>query len=417
MKHYLSHLAMLLLLPGIAAAQDLRQDPEAAYGRYEQAVRSSDITLLRQSIDTVRFVTMHNQIVSIGLQMPDGLFKMLRHIPPLDLTRLRFIQAIEKGDAAAATYIGSWEPGDPETGMALQFRKENGQWKFVSPMLITSKDLLRGLKANKKSALGHASVQPDTAREPLPPLCPIPDYIAQLSVTSRTAMPGSSSMHGEEMSLEMLMKPTYTLSISINGFTSTVESGAWLTQFIIGGLRRGTNTVSITAAPIGKTRPKVDYTVSILGQVDTSSELVTLARFTGDKPGTVTHTLVITDSIVAAAKQRQAEEKAAAATGYPSALGIETKMASVAITVNGVELRRVEGFSYTTIEIPNGLRKGENSITITVAPTNPGNEFEYSVAVISQEGEAGESKVIAAYEGDKPGTFEHTIVVDDNTFK
>ena len=119
----------------------------------------------------------------------------------------------------------------PMKGVAgVTFVRENGEWRFhaiQSDFGGTVKKVEKNLPSGDLSFLKEGDFVPPATPPVAPPLCAEPDYVATYSLTS----------YGYEARLQ------------INGQDCATVAGKSKSSLLIGGLRKGKNTVKLTVQP------------------------------------------------------------------------------------------------------------------------------------------------------------------------
>lgn len=227
-------LLCLCALTARAQEPDLRLKLERAYAQWRVAVEARDAKAWAAAITMHRQVITRNTVISQGLAFPKAVFDTM--LAPADTKNLRLLEAQNVGDTAHLLYFGQANMGGdpdqiPHNLLMLKFFRQNGQWKFDSNKLIQlagQPELRAKLLGNEKpDFLDLPEFTPPGTPPATPPLCPVPDYLTGCTVQS----------------------VGYEVEIKVNGYEHFAANSV-LKFFILGGLRNGSNDVSISAIPL-----------------------------------------------------------------------------------------------------------------------------------------------------------------------
>lgn len=229
-------LALSLLSAYRAPAQepDLRLKLERAYSQWRTAVQARDAKAWAASITMYRQVITRNTVVSQGLAFPKSVFDTM--MTPADTKDLRLLEVQSVGDTAHLLYFGQVDMGGspehiPHNLLMLKFFRQDGIWKFDSNKLIqlVSQPELRAklLRNEPPDFLDLPEFTPPGTPPATPALCPVPDHITGCTVQS----------------------VGYEVEIKVNGYDHFAANSV-LKFFILGGLRNGTNPITISATPL-----------------------------------------------------------------------------------------------------------------------------------------------------------------------
>ncbi len=229
-------LAAFLAIALNASADDaaLRRDLEKTFSAWRAAISTHDLAGWQQSTATSRQVLTRNLIVSQKQLFPQALFDFPLRAP--ETSTLRFIKAEEKGATANLIYFGKADlgipdPGDiPELLVMFKFINESNRWKFDTVKLInleSAPEILAALKNGNAGALNVPEFSPSGIVPPTPKVCPAPDHMAALQITSLG----------------------YATSATVNGFALPVVRDGAEQHLIIGGLKDGENSLTVEIKP------------------------------------------------------------------------------------------------------------------------------------------------------------------------
>ncbi len=227
-------LCLLTALPLHAQEPDLRLKLERAYEQWRSAVLAQDARAWASAITMHRQVITRNTVISQGLAFPKSVFETM--LAPADTKPLRLLEAQAVGDTAHLLYFGKVNMGGdpeqiPESMLMLKFFRQGGSWKFDSNKLIqlASQPEVRAklLRNEPPDFLDLPEFTPPGTPPATPPLSPVPDYITGCTVQS----------------------VGYETEIQVSGFDHYAGDNT-LKFFILGGLKKGENQISLSARPI-----------------------------------------------------------------------------------------------------------------------------------------------------------------------
>jgi len=240
--------------PALAPAQSnpgLLKSLVGLYESWRKAVSSKDLAAWEQVTALSRQVAIRNRIVSEKAPFPRAFFEDPVQAPPLG--GLVPLGCFSRGETATAIYFGKADFGldvdssqITENLIVLEFIKDEGIWKFDKLRVVkigTDGEVLLKIRNQDFSFLKGEEFQPPLAPPPVPQLVSQPDYIAELWITAIG----------------------YEVEVRVNGNLSAKIANNSGKELVIGGLRRGQNSIEIKSTALaslkGKSRPKVEVAI------------------------------------------------------------------------------------------------------------------------------------------------------------
>jgi hypothetical protein len=224
--------SVILFFAMTSSGQDpLRVNLEKSYTAFINALNAKDNDQLKNSVSSHSYMTIKNQMASSGGKFPDDLYKMAPMVT-MDLKKLKFLKAAENGPTANLIYFGKGPVGG-EAFIIIQFLKENNQWKFEGVKEKDNENLIKKMKAKDMSFLNQKEFKPDGIMPATPKEVPAGDYKAMVDVMS----------YG------------YKTTVKINGVEQKGAEGGSSSSMIIGGIKKGMNSIEITASPLAGKDP------------------------------------------------------------------------------------------------------------------------------------------------------------------
>lgn len=263
--------------PATTAQPDnsIRVTLESAYDAWRQAMDSGNLALWEQVTAFSRQIETRNRIVSQKLPFPQALFEdpvaspLLAGLIPLGV--------LSTGDTATSTYFGKANFGD-EPGVAvsdnllvLHFLREEGKWKFDNLRIVkigNDGEILLQIRNSDFSFLRGEEFQPAPVLPPVPQPVEVPQYVAEAWIDAT----------GHEV------------KITVNGHPTGTFRNVKVTELVMGGVRRGGNTIRIETRLLpeaGGGSPKVE--VAIYAAEDPAGQAQRVYHF---KPGAAVPPLV-----------------------------------------------------------------------------------------------------------------------------
>lgn len=263
--------------PATSARPDnsIRVTLESAYDAWRTAMDTGDLALWEQVTAFSRQVETRNRIVSQKQPFPRALFEdpvaspLLAGLIPLGV--------LSTGDTATSTYFGKANFGD-EPGVAvsdnllvLHFLHEEGKWKFDNLRIVkigNDGEILLQIRNSDFSFLRGEEFQPAPSLPPVPQPVEAPRYVAEAWIDAT----------GHEV------------RITVNGHPTGTFRNVKVTELVMGGVRRGGNTIRIETRLLpgsGGGAPKVE--VAIYAAEDPAGQAQRVYHF---KPGAVVPPLV-----------------------------------------------------------------------------------------------------------------------------
>lgn len=222
-------LLVALSLAGAPAQAPAPDSLAANYLRWADAMRRGDADAWARETSPLRQRELRNEVVSRGETFPAALFRA--DLAPPSLDGLRLIATRSSAVACHLFYLGKVDFGlevddIPDGLLLLRFLHEDEQWRFNSLSyypLAAEPELTAALRAGRLDVLrGPEFAPPEQLPAVVAEVDGPPELIAQLYLRS----------------------PFHRVQLRVNGVDHTYEvSGATGAEPVIGGLRRGANTV------------------------------------------------------------------------------------------------------------------------------------------------------------------------------
>lgn len=245
---------VLFALPTLSQGQ-AKQDPalrptlESAYNAWRYAITAGDLAQWEASTAFSRQIQVRNRIVSQKLPFPKALFEDPIGAPSLE--GLIGLGVLSTGSTATSTYFGKANFGTVE-GVAvsdnlvvLHFLREEGRWSFDNLRIVKiggDAELLLQIRNSDFSFLNGPEFQPAPQLPPIPQPVNAPDFIAEVWVDASG----------------------FEVTIEVNGHPSGTFTNMKSTELVMGGVRRGQNTIRLTTRlleNLENVAPKVEVAI------------------------------------------------------------------------------------------------------------------------------------------------------------
>lgn len=218
-----------------------------------------------------RQIETRNRIVSQRLPFPQAMFE--DPVQPPSLDGMISLGVFSTGQTATSTYFGKANFGGgpvqiSDNLLVLHFLREEGTWKFDNLRVVkigADPDILLQIRNADFSFLKDIEFQPLPQLPPVPQPVNPPEYIAEAWIDSTG----------------------YEVTLTVNGHLTGKFTNVKITELVMGGLRKGTNSIQITAKRVestGENSPKVE--VAIYAAKDPGQPANRMYHFkpTGDVP-------------------------------------------------------------------------------------------------------------------------------------
>lgn len=215
----------------ITVAQDnLRPALETTYHAWRQAIVNRDAAAWERATAFSRRVEVKNRIISEKRPFPAAVFD-IPAAPPA-LTGLRFLEAIEKGPTAKASYFGKVDfqvDGEPTDNLlVLSFLREGSGWLYDRADYVNLAALPEVRKELAAGNIQYLKETPEAQPSGQVPPAPIPaqpaKYIAKVYVFS----------------------PGREVQVQINKISRHRFANAKEAEIVIGGAKDGPNEVQFS---------------------------------------------------------------------------------------------------------------------------------------------------------------------------
>ncbi len=258
--------------PAASAARpdnSIRVTLESAYEVWRRAIESGDLALWEQSTAYSRQIETRNRIVSQKLPFPQALLNDPVAAPSLG--GLTALGVLSTGDTATSTYFGKAnfgaEPGVAVTDnlLVLHFLREEGKWLFDNLRIVKlggDGEVLLQIRNADFSFLSGPEFQPAPTLPPVPQPVETPAFVAEAWVDAT----------GHEV------------KIFVNGRPTGTFKHLKVTEMVMGGLRRGGNSIRIESRLLPEAgsggSPKVE--IALYAAEDPAGQATRVYHF---KPG------------------------------------------------------------------------------------------------------------------------------------
>lgn len=247
----------------------IRVTLESAYEAWRAATASGDLAKWEEATAFTRQIETRNRIVSQKLPFPQALFE-----DPVDAPSLGGLIALgvlSTGETATSTYFGKANFGS-EPGVAisdnilvLHFLREEGRWKFDSLRLVkigNDGEILMQIRNADFSFLLGDEFQPAPQLPPVTQAVETPQLVAEAWIDATG----------------------YEVILTVNGHPNGTFRNIKTSELVMGGVRRGQNTIKIETRLLEGTAgatPKVE--VGIYAAEDPNGQAQRVYHF---RPGT-----------------------------------------------------------------------------------------------------------------------------------
>ncbi len=212
----------VLLFSSTLSAQDLRIAMEASYNIFTNSLKAKDATKFKSAVSNASYMKMKNAMTSSKSAFPETFFESTEDYT-LNFTTLQFLKAIENGATGNLIYYDNTE----ENVILLKFTKEAGAWKFSELESYGTQEIANRMKKKDLSFLDEKKFKPNGIIAIVPQEIKSVDYIAMIDIA------------GE-----------YKVSISLNGIEQESTNGGSKSGLLIGGVKKGKNTIVIKLTPL-----------------------------------------------------------------------------------------------------------------------------------------------------------------------
>tara|TARA_R110000850_G_scaffold9033_28_gene33394 strand:- start:1836 stop:2717 length:882 start_codon:yes stop_codon:yes gene_type:complete len=248
-------IAISSLSPRLVDAQNATPDPslrvslESSYNAWRSAISAKDIAQWEATTAYSRQINIQNRILSQRLPFPSAFFDDPIQAPSLG--GLIAMGVLSTGETATSTYYGKAnfgaEPGTAVTDnlLVLHFLKEDGTWKFDSLRIVkpgNDGELLLQIRNGDFSFMAGIDFQPAPKLPPVPQPVVSPDFVGEVWVDATG----------------------YEVTLTFNGHPLEKFSNIKIADLIIGGLKRGQNSIVVKSKRIVESTdltPKVEVAV------------------------------------------------------------------------------------------------------------------------------------------------------------
>ncbi len=213
-----------------ATAQDLKAELEKSYKAFADALLAKDPIKFKSAMSASAYGNLKNRMSATGSKFPDAFFAagpmMLK-----DLTKLKYHRALVNGVTANAIY--SQKEEEETTLVILKFVKEATDWKFALFDMKGSDEINKAANAGDFSFLSGKEYQPSGIRPTIP----------------------AEIVAGEVQGILDVFCYEYKVSVTINGNEQSTTDNKSSSGWILGGLKKGKNKITITAKPVEGGKP------------------------------------------------------------------------------------------------------------------------------------------------------------------
>jgi hypothetical protein len=228
--------------PGAVEAPEYQAGFQAIYEAWRNAMQSKDFAAWKAATAAYRQSEIRNRIISQKLSFPTAMFSVPVTAP--QLAQLNLVNIFIKGPTATAIYFGKLDFGAgpaaaataPDSFLVLRYAGEGDAWKFDNMRVIKfggDSDLLLKMRRGDFSFLQDPEFQPTGTVPPVAEKVSTPDYLAELWVSAIG----------------------YEATVKINDQHESKVVNNTGKDLVIGGIKKGDNSISITVKPDPKADP------------------------------------------------------------------------------------------------------------------------------------------------------------------
>jgi len=227
----------------------IRVTLESAYEAWRAATASGDLAQWEEATAFTRQIETRNRIVSQKLPFPQALFDDPVEAPSLG--GLIALGVLSTGETATSTYFGRANFGsDPAVAVSdnlivLHFLREEGRWKFDSLRLVkigNDGEVLLQIRNADFSFLQGDEFQPAPQLPPVVQAVETPQMVAEAWIDATG----------------------YEVTLTVNGHPCGTFRNVKTSELVMGGVKRGQNTVKIESRLLEGTAggaPKVEVAI------------------------------------------------------------------------------------------------------------------------------------------------------------
>lgn len=265
-------------------ATDAKPDPalrptlEKVYEQWRQSMATGNMQQWEAATAFSRQIETRNRIVSQRLPFPNALFEDPIGSP--SLAGLMALGVLSTGETATSTYFGKanfgGDPNMPVTDnlLVLHFLREEGRWKFDNLRIVklgNNGEILLKLRNSDFSFLQDQEFQPAAKLPPLPQPVNAPELLAEAWIDCTG----------------------YEIALSVNGHSMGTFTNAKTTELVMGGVRKGSNTIKIESIrKVAQTQgtPKLEIAIYAAESAGTEAKRVFHLKKDADVPATIQET-------------------------------------------------------------------------------------------------------------------------------
>ncbi len=225
---------VLILMAATIAPLQAKSDPvlqgslETVYSQWRRSMIRKDYQAWKRTTAYARQIETRNVVISKREKFPAAVFAL--PMKPPAIAGLRALSVRAKGPTATAVYYGkvNFEVGGQAPShslLVLRYLKEGAQWKFYRMAVMSQLpgEVIGSIRANRLDFLQEPEFQPIGRGPKIQQPCPQPDYVTDLHIISLG----------------------FDTEVTINGISEHATSDHFGTQLVIGGLKKGKNTIKI----------------------------------------------------------------------------------------------------------------------------------------------------------------------------
>jgi hypothetical protein len=204
------------------STHNLRVDLESSFNAFYSALVAKDPALFRNSLSQSTYMKWKNMMISSKSEFPQTFYQSASHYN-FDFKQLQFLKAVESGPTGNAIYYDT----KGKNTIILRFVKEDSAWKFGDAEVYGTEEIINQLKAKDMSFLEDKRYKPNGLEPLIQKEIKDVDYVAMLDRSG-----------------------PYKISIWVNGVEQQATSGGSSSGLLLGGVKKGKNTIEIKFAPL-----------------------------------------------------------------------------------------------------------------------------------------------------------------------
>lgn len=244
----------------LVVAQKMPETSNQVYSDLCKAIKSKDLVAYEKVLTSASFIRQKNEALSYGISYPADLFEML-NASMFELKDMTYIGFKQVGQTMNAFYLYDYKLEKVIVTICLE--EHDSKWQMDLMKMRDARDFIKEINQSDYSFINEKEFLPSGILKPVPVEVKKVEVMAMLDITC----------YG------------YKVEVIVNGISQDEVSDKSRSGVLIGGIRKGENTIEMK---IEKINSEETFSPTITIRADVQGQEVEVFKFEGQsESGTI----------------------------------------------------------------------------------------------------------------------------------